>query len=338
MRHEDLLFMEYLGEHPFQRNKRKDVWKPKEKPAGEIIPKEEILQNQNYVIQYRKKLSSIGIHSPLLEENNVGKEDAKKKWEETAEEWINILENQGNKGDEGDRNRQWIIDPHMWELIGSVNREKVLDAGCGNGYFTRKLAKKGALAFGVDQSSRLINYCKNREKKEPQGCKFFQGDLTDLQMFETNTFDLVVSNIVMIDVRDYQLAFRKIYRVLKPNGRFIWSNTHPVFGRLNAVDFRIPRDIVRKEERIGKLIDRYFDSGAMLISWGKIKPIWQFERTLEEYSKALKNAGFAIVEIREPKPSNETIIDHFELAYDVERYPHFIIFECIPFMRATSQN
>ena len=76
----------------------------------------------------------------------------------------------------------------------------------------------------------------------------------------------------------------------------------------------------------------------MLISWGKIKPIWQFERTLEEYSKALKNAGFAIVEIREPKPSNETIIDHFELAYDVERYPHFIIFECIPFMRATSQN
>lgn len=177
----------------------------------------------------------------------------------------------------------------------------------------------------------MIDFCADREEREPLGCQFFQGDLANLHMFGDDSFDLIISNIVMIDVRNYREAFKEINRVLKSTGKFIWSNTHPIFGRLGAVDFRIPFDLVRKEERPGKLIDRYFDGGAMLISWGNIKPIWQFERTLEEYSKALKEAGFAITEIREPRPSINTILEHPELAFDVERYPHFIIYECVPF-------
>ena len=64
------------------------------------------------------------------------------------------------------------------------------------------------------------------------------------------------------------------------------------------------------------------------------KPIWQFIRTLEQYSKALKEAGFVISEIVEPRPTPELIQQNpRELAFDADRWTHFIIFECVKYPR-----
>ena len=182
----------------------------------------------------------------------------------------------------------------------------------------------------MDFSERFVEYCNKREKEEQLGCKYFQTSLTDLNMFENDFFDLIISNIVLVDVQDYQKAFLEINRVLKKDGRFIWSNSHPTFGRVSAMDLRLPFDTSRNEEKLYKVIDRYFDSGGTLVSWGKVQPIWQFDRTLSEYSHALKEAGFAIREIIEPKPDLELIRQNPRyLAYDADRYPHFIIYDCI---------
>jgi hypothetical protein len=58
----------------------------------------------------------------------------------------------------------------------------------------------------------------------------------------------------------------------------------------------------------------------------------QFDRTLSEYTVALKQAGFVIREIIEPKPSKDIIKKHpRHLAFDSDRIPFFIIFECIKY-------
>jgi ubiquinone/menaquinone biosynthesis C-methylase UbiE len=206
----------------------------------------------------------------------------------------------------------------------------VLDAGCGNGYLTRLLATKGAKAFGIDHSSSFVDYCRKLETQTKLGCQFYEGSLTEMHEFDSKSFDIVVSNIVMVDVLDYRGAFKEIARVLKDNGRFIWSNVHPVFGRTaGAADIRFPRDSLRMESRYLKMIDRYFDSGGELLSWLD-SPTWQFVRTFEEYSRALKEAGFVISEIVEPRPTPELIQQHPEyLAFDADRWTHFVIFECI---------
>lgn len=108
------------------------------------------------------------------------------------------------------------------------------------------------------------------------------------------------------------------------------SNLHPAFARINNSFYRLPFDTPRNEERHYVMVDRYFDSGGTLVSWGSISPIWQFDRTLSEYSTALKEAGFLIREIVEPKPDNETIQNNPRLlAFDTDRIPFFIIYECI---------
>jgi ubiquinone/menaquinone biosynthesis C-methylase UbiE len=148
-------------------------------------------------------------------------------------------------------------------------------------------------------------------------------------MLDNNKFDLIISNIVFIDVLNYKEAFKELARLLKPSGRFIWSNLHPVFARISNIFHRIPYDTPRNEERLYVMIDRYFDTGGTLISWGTMEPIWQFDRTLSEYTTALKQAGFVIQEIIEPKPSNDIIKMHpRHLAFDSDRIPFFIIYDC----------
>ncbi|MCK5049212.1 MAG: hypothetical protein KAR35_07535, partial [Candidatus Heimdallarchaeota archaeon] len=125
----------------------------------------------------------------------------------------------------------------------------------------------------------------------------------------------------------------EINRILKPKGRFVWSNLHPVFGRAIQLLYRLPHDSQRNEERQFFMFDRYFDTGGILISWGEIEPIWQFDRTLSDYSKALKEANFVIREIIEPKPSNELLQKYpREIAFDADRVPCFIIYDCLKYL------
>jgi 2-polyprenyl-3-methyl-5-hydroxy-6-metoxy-1,4-benzoquinol methylase len=64
-------------------------------------------------------------------------------WDRYANEW--------NKRytELGDKNRQYIIDPSILNILGRVKGKRILDAGCGNGYLCRLLSTKGAKMMGA---------------------------------------------------------------------------------------------------------------------------------------------------------------------------------------------
>ena len=338
--HFDLFYSEFQGVHPWQLGNRdvtsnletpdtgSSMWIPDKRRDGKAIELVEALTLPNRVMLLREDLgyTLFQVLQHAVPEDTIDSSDAYETWEQNSEEWITRMQ----VDMAGDSNRRFIIDPALWSLLGDVRGLSVLDAGCGNGYLTRELATKGANAVGVDYSNTFIEYCQQIEVKKNQGCTFYKASITAMTDIESNAFDIVVSNIVMVDILDYFAAFKEIARVLKDDGRFIWSNVHPVFGRTaGAIDIRLPRDSPRNESRYLKMIDRYFDSGGELITWLS-RPTWQFNRTLEEYSKALKVAGFVISEILEPRPTLEVIQQNpRDLAFDADRWPHFIIIECL---------
>ncbi|MFX0051892.1 MAG: class I SAM-dependent methyltransferase [Candidatus Hermodarchaeota archaeon] len=339
--HHDLLYSEFQGVHPVQNGLDKFVksivqnitpnkaWKPEKSQEGRQISLTDSLKAPNNVLPIRKRRAGVHFHSDLIKESEITQNQVYQQWEKTSHEWIKHHERTSPE-DKGDINRQLIIDPDLWSLIGDPSGLKILYAGCGNGYLSRELARKGAKVVGIDHSAGFISYCEEKEKSNPLGCEYFQSKLDHLPFFSDHEFDLVVSNIVFVDVLEYQRSFYEISRVLKPNCRFIWSNLHPVFGRTSNDFFRLPFDTSRNEERLYVMIDRYFDTGAMMISWSDFEPLWQFDRTLSEYSKALKEAGFVIQEIIEPKPDEKTIKENPRLlAFDADRIPFFIIFDCL---------
>ena len=71
-------------------------------------------------------------------------EKTRKFWDSVAGDWrIQV-------GVEGDENRRLNSDPVLWRFAGDVRGRKVLDAGCGTGYLTKKLHDRGAKVVGVD--------------------------------------------------------------------------------------------------------------------------------------------------------------------------------------------
>lgn len=95
---------------------------------------------------------------------------------------------------------------------------KVLDAGCGPGYVSANAKLLGADVEGIDFSEGMIE----RAKTQFPGIKFSLADVEDLPM-QDETFDAVVSNIVLFHVTDPKRAMSESRRVLKPDGRFVFS-------------------------------------------------------------------------------------------------------------------
>src|SRR5690349_16229375 len=81
-------------------------------------------------------------------------------------------------GEEGDLTRQYLLNPAIFALLGDVRDKSILDAGCGQGYLCRLLARKGARVTGVEPSEAFSRYALRREESEQLGIRYVQADLS----------------------------------------------------------------------------------------------------------------------------------------------------------------
>lgn len=97
---------------------------------------------------------------------------------------------------------------------------KILEVGCGVGYFLRWLEKKYDVV-GVDISSQAIKIAKNRTK-----ASLLVADAQKLP-FRNETFDVIVAFDVIEHLENPVKFFREAYRVLSRNGLLILSTPNP---------------------------------------------------------------------------------------------------------------
>ncbi|HMR18150.1 MAG TPA: class I SAM-dependent methyltransferase [Sphingobacterium sp.] len=103
----------------------------------------------------------------------------------------------------------------------------VLDIGCGAGNYDVKLLEyvKPLDITLVDLSRPMLDRAMERvEASNPDGStRIFQGDFRDMD-FPEESFDVIIATAVLHhlrDDRDWQTAFARLYRLLKPGGS-IW--------------------------------------------------------------------------------------------------------------------
>ncbi|MDQ2903095.1 MAG: methyltransferase domain-containing protein [Chloroflexota bacterium] len=149
--------------------------------------------------------------------------------EQAIADWSNApREVLDNFGDEGDFARQHLLNPAIFALLGDVRGKRVLDAGCGQGYLARLLARKGALVTGIEPARTLYQYADGRERTEKLGIAYIQADLSSPNAL-ASVFDYVVANMVLMDIPDHQAAMHHCIAALKPGGGLIFSILHPCF-------------------------------------------------------------------------------------------------------------
>ena len=216
---------------------------------------------------------------------------------ETQEMWNSVAADwQIQVGDEGDSNRRLNSDPVLWAFAGDVAGLSVLDAGCGTGYLSRKLADKGALVTGIDFSEKMLEIAR---AKNPQ-IDFREDSCSELRTIDDELYDLVVSNYVLMDTPDLRETMEAFSRVLKTGGMAILIFSHPCFPQGQAT-------ISEDGEVTYRWHIPYFQQSRITDPpWGHFTSnfIW-FHRPLSDYWKAFAAAGFSVVGFEEPRLSGD---------------------------------
>jgi ubiquinone/menaquinone biosynthesis C-methylase UbiE len=118
---------------------------------------------------------------------------------------------------------------------------------------------------------------------------------------DDSSFDAIVSNYVLMDVRDYEGAVAEFARVLKPGGVAVVVISHPCFQTPGSGWLRVPPDSLRREERVRWMVDGYFLRGVWYEHWGPFDtPFISFHRTLSDYYRTFQAAGLRVTDLKEP--------------------------------------
>ncbi|HEY0528340.1 MAG TPA: class I SAM-dependent methyltransferase [Gemmatimonadaceae bacterium] len=175
------------------------------------------------------------------------------------------------------------------DALPSIRGRRVLDAGCGTGWYAGQLIERGAVVTGVDRSRQMLGYARARLADSP--VLLANVDLSVGLPFHTSQFDIVISPLVMHYIEDWTTALRELGRVLVRGGRFIFSTHHPSHEaqRLAADGFPV----------------RYEEVQAVEEEWSDIGHVKFFRRSLTRITGALADAGFVIERLVEPVPTPE---------------------------------
>lgn len=246
---------------------------------------------------------------------NLSADDVIEGWDRNAEKMA------GYVSEMGDRNKEILLTPLVLNWLGEIKNKEILDAGCGEGFLSRLMAKRGARVTGIDYSAKMLKIARERTPPDLK-ISFRHLNLENLNPIPDASYDLIVSLLTLQDVPDYEAVLKELHRVLRPDGRFFLAFTHPCF----TSDGSWGRD--ENGKKMYWKTDRYFLERPVemrLDPDSDENPIG-FHRTLSSYYRAIKNTGFIINDLLEPIPSPEAIEKHPNFADDL-RMCHFIVFD-----------
>lgn len=199
-------------------------------------------------------------------------------------------------------------------LLGDVSGKKVLEVGCGGGQNSIALTRWGATCTGVDPSSAQLAHARKLADAHDVKVQFVTGVAKDLGRFPDGAFDIVLSSYAFDYVPDLRGAYAEAWRVLRPEGLFVFCLSHPWF---QAVGWHLIGD--PDAPHVGN-----YGAWPLMDEWD-----WTFEdgtsarlrdhlRTMEEIINDLIEAGFSLEKLVEQKYENAMGASPEELA----RFPY----------------
>lgn len=108
----------------------------------------------------------------------------------------------------------------LYEIKNQLPQDRnlrILDVGCGAGFFSVLLEKEGYQVTGVDLTPDMVENARTLAEEEKTDCEFFVMDAENLR-FADESFDVVISRNLTWTLPDVKSAYREWVRVLKKGG------------------------------------------------------------------------------------------------------------------------
>lgn len=205
---------------------------------------------------------------------------------------------------DNDSYQQNVILPNLMRLMtniphapfeGGLKGERILDVGCGTGFFSKEFAKAGGVVTGVDVGKELIAIA----KKTVPGVNFLVAPAEDMKAVASESADKAVIVLALQNIADAGTALKECGRILKKDGQLFIVLNHPVL--------RIPQSSSwgwdEKEKAQYRRLDSYLSEKKIKIQMhpgdSPADHTWSFHRPLQVYFKMLFKAGFVVERLEE---------------------------------------
>lgn len=183
--------------------------------------------------------------------------------------------------------------PASLALLGDVAGLDVVDAGCGSGICTEKLATSGARVRGFDITPEMLDLA--RKRCEGLGVDFHEGALgAPLDWLASDSTDAILCSLALDYVRDLAPVFSEFHRIGRKGCRLVFSMGHPM---RDWADARARGD------------ETYFATRLWGLHWGGFGTpnpyVESYRRPLQDILNGLADAGWRLDRFVEPLPLPE---------------------------------
>jgi ubiquinone/menaquinone biosynthesis C-methylase UbiE len=212
-------------------------------------------------------------------------------WEQQASNWTRWSREPGHDA-------YWHFHRDAFLRLVPAPGHLTFDIGCGEGRLLRDLAHRGHRVVGLDAAPTMVRGARDMAPE----LAVVNGDAAALP-FASAVADLIVAFMSLQDVDDMQRAVREARRVLREGGALCMAVVHP----LNSAGSFSGRDPEAPFVVDGSYLEsrRYHDEVERN---GLPMTFHSHHRSLEEYSRALEDAGMLVEAIREVTVDGETTL------------------------------
>jgi SAM-dependent methyltransferase len=207
--------------------------------------------------------------------------------------------------------------PALRALLPDLRGCRVLDLGCGFGWFCRWARQAGAAhVLGIDVSEKML--ARGRASTVDPGTTYSRVDMEHLEL-SAGSFDLVYSSLALHYVENLGRLMSEVYRSLIPGGSLVFSVEHPIFSATTWSQWLL--------DAAGRKIwpvEGYLDEGPRSTDW-LAKNVIKQHRTIATYINTLIQIGFVISHVEEWGPTAAQIAQQPNWADERQRPPFLIV-------------
>lgn len=117
--------------------------------------------------------------------------------------------------------------PALRAMLPDLRDLRVVDLGCGHGWFCQWARERGAAqVVGLDVSEKMLARAKSAAPDA--AVTYERADMEQLDLPQAH-FDLVYSSLALHYVKDAARLFAVIHRALAPRGNLVFSTEHPIY-------------------------------------------------------------------------------------------------------------
>jgi SAM-dependent methyltransferase len=201
-------------------------------------------------------------------------------------------------------------------MLPAMGGLRVVDLGCGFGWFCRWAREAGAASvLGLDLSEKML--ARAAAETKDAGISYRRADLDRLAL-DAGAFDLAYSSLALHYLEDLPRLVAAVHAALVPGGMFVFSIEHPIFTAPMQPGF-----VTAADGRRTWPLDGYFEEGPRTTEWFAPGVIKQ-HRTIGTYLATLLAGGFALAAVVEWGPDAAVLAENPGWAGERDR-PSFLL-------------